>query len=232
MKIKCHDCKAQSDFEKIYAGSEIEELEDDDNGRSLGYFEHEFEIYICKKCSCILRRDGNILFNGQIGKENSSYYWYRKKFPFSEREVCFKEILKYGKNNSDFLVRVKNSIECAECGFFAESMMALRALFELMLIDNKPERMKRGVYFDTKIKNFGDDREFGQSYKDNANALLEAGHGAIHRNWKPTRQDVSEALKLLGYVCREVNLYIDNQKTELEANETRAKLSGRVPPST
>ena len=226
---KCLHCGLNSKFNKIYEGSDVEDF-DYDEERTSDRLEYEFEIFICTRCNGLFRRDGNILFNGEIAKEGSSHSWYNKRIPFSKEEIYLSEIIKC--NHVEFSARAISAIRCAECGFFAESMMALRSALEVLVVDGKPERMKRDCTFAKKIKDFGNDRSLNKTYNDNAEALLDAGHGAIHRDWKPKREDVSEALKLLGCVCREINIYNESKKFNSEADTARTKLSNTVPPPT
>jgi hypothetical protein len=232
IKLDCTYCKkSKSAFDEIFKASVFEEI-DVDEDRPPDVIEHPFELFACSNCKGLFKRDGSTIINGEEHHTGFSFSWYRSRHVFDSIDKIDEYRDSISKSsNGDFRSRAISAIECAECGFYAEGMMALRAAFEVLVIDGKDERKVMTVRFPDNIAAFGTDRGFGQTYTDNANALVNAGHGAIHRDWKPKRAEFREVLKLLGSICREVNNWEETQKVDAETDAARSSLAGAIPPA-
>lgn len=94
-------------------------------------------------------------------------------------------------------------------GLFRVAMMGIRALIECIMVHECGDRgsfkknceafFEKGLVAPSQQKMFAD-------------ALLEAGHAAMHRGWAPTQGDVETLLGVVEALIK--SLYIDPSKTE------------------
>jgi Domain of unknown function (DUF4145) len=94
--------------------------------------------------------------------------------------------------------------------------MGIRALFEQMMISKVGDKGS----FGNNVNAFLDGGWISPIQRDAMNDILEVGHAAIHRSFKPNERELSTALDIIESIFAAIYLH----------GEAAAEIADRIPP--
>lgn len=212
-KAHCNDCGQETNHDVLHSESSREE-DDEGHGVSWG---HDYDTLKCRGCELVKLRYRS--WFSEVDEDNILY------FPpaiFRAKPKWFDELSAEIEKNEAFVEVLLNEIYVAtQNNLTSLATMGVRALLERVMISRSGDQGS----FGGNIAEFERLGHVSKLQRERLEAILEAGHAAMHRAFTPEADDVSTLLDITEHIIESVFLH------EKRVNALKKRLPVRPPRS-
>lgn len=193
-KAHCNACGGERNHDILH--SEKKDWQDDE---SPVYGSDTYETLRCRGCEEIKLRHTSMLSEHDVDDVH-----YFPPSIFRRRPEWFEDLYFEVSSEEEFVESLLNEIYVAVQNNLRNlALMGVRSLIEKIMIAKIGDKGS----FAKNLNAFSDSGFVSIKQKENLSTILEVGHAAIHRNYKPRKNEVVTVLDITEHIIESVYLH-------------------------